>query len=288
MKPLVRAAVPRPLYRLIRRRRVLRLIEGYEPRIAAHTYAGYPLRVKIADPLAAGWYDHDWPRLPEVELLRKGRLGLGARVFDLGAHQCVVAMIVARIVGDAGTVVAVEAEPHNVRVGEANRELNGLNNLTIVHAAASDRGGSLLFAEGLNGRVEEGASWGKVSVSAITVDALAGAHGAPDVVMMDIEGFEGRALRGARDTLALGDADFFVEVHTGIGLEDADGSVAELLAAFPPDRYERFVAPASSELDDYRFRPLVEAGDTTASRFFLVALARRHQVLRSRSGSAPA
>jgi hypothetical protein len=80
------------------RRRVLRIkyaIRIFRRRAVTHVYHGSPLTVRLADPLAKGWYDHDWPELAEITLLRKGRLHEGARVFDLGAHQGVVALVLA-------------------------------------------------------------------------------------------------------------------------------------------------------------------------------------------------
>ncbi len=62
--------------------------------------------------MAEGWYDHDWVDvMNEITLLRKSRLKVGARVFDIGAHQAVVALLLSRTVGPTGEVIAVEADP---------------------------------------------------------------------------------------------------------------------------------------------------------------------------------
>ena len=59
--------------------------------------------------MGAGWYDHDWPELPEIALLKQHGLRPGARVFDIGAHQGVVALMLSKTVGPEGFVLAVEA-----------------------------------------------------------------------------------------------------------------------------------------------------------------------------------
>jgi hypothetical protein len=115
----------------------------YRPRVVCHQYGGTPLRVHLADPLAEGWYDHDWPVLPDVEGLLQHDLGPGCCVFDLGAHQGVVALMLAHIVGPSGRVIAVEANPHNVTQAKRNRDLNGASWLTVTHAAVADRPGTL-------------------------------------------------------------------------------------------------------------------------------------------------
>ena len=74
----------------------------YQKRIARHNYSGTRLQVWIADATSAAWYDFDWGPSPEIDRLKAHRLQPGARVFDLGAHQCVAAMVMAETVGPAG------------------------------------------------------------------------------------------------------------------------------------------------------------------------------------------
>src|SRR6516165_11386925 len=83
--------------------------------VRGHEFEGH-----IADPLARGWYDHDWDRLGEIDMLGANGLRGDCRVFDLGAHQNVVAMMWAKEVGPSGTVISVEASRHNVEVGQRN------------------------------------------------------------------------------------------------------------------------------------------------------------------------
>jgi FkbM family methyltransferase len=237
--------MPPPLYREIRRRRIQAKIGAYQPRIVEHTYAGYRLKVHLKDSLAEGWYDFDWPDAPEIDLLREGRLREGARVFDLGAHQAIVALVLARIVGPTGKVVAVEAEPHNARVAEENRSLNGAENLVVEAAAVSDTPGTLYFSEGLNGMVLPGGRAGKVAVDAVTIDALGRRHGTPDVVFIDVEGYEGKALAGASETLASGKTDFFVELHNASTLQQAGTSAEAVMAVLQDSGYECKVARAT-------------------------------------------
>jgi len=224
--------------------------------------------------MAAGWYDRDWPLLPEIEVLRRHRLKAGARVFDLGAHQCVVALILARIVGEDGTVIAVEGESRNARVGGRNCRLNNADNVVVKHAVAADREQVFRFDHELNGRVVPRARipWGTVEVPGVTIDGLASQYGTPNVVIVDVEGFEARVLAGATETIASGQCDFLVEVHTGAGLEEAGASTDDVLSFFPGSGYRLFVAP-----DGGSFRPheeLDRGSGVMLDRFFLLACAR--------------
>lgn len=263
LKALARRLLPRSLYRRYRRRKVASLIAAYPTREVSHTYGAHPLRIQLADPLAAGWYDHDWQEPAAISFLRGHRvLKAGACVFDLGAHQAVIALMLAREVGPSGRVVAIEAEPHNARIALVNRELNDAQNLTVLHAAGAASPGVLSFAEGLNGQIEEHTTAGTVAVPAVTVDNLAGEHGIPALVMIDVEGYEGQVLQGAGGLLSNGTTTFLVEVHEE--LSDFGGSAAEIVECF--EGFERYVAV---EDDD----PLVALeGRPPPGRFFLIAM----------------
>ena len=271
LKALLRRLAPGPLRRLVQRRKLDRLVRNYPRRVVSHVYAGTPLRVELADGLGEGWYDHDWGPLPELDVLASSRLKPGARVFDLGAHQGVVGMILGRRVGPSGQVVLVEGTPHNVEMCRRNAALNAMPWLTPHHAAVGDQVGEMQFAAGWNGQAGElGDYGGLVTVPAITIDALAERYGRPDVAQVDIEGFEGRALAAATATLA-GPTDWSVEVHLGHGLEKAGGSAEQILSYFPPARFELFV----HDDGDPAALPLAETPpERLRRRFFLTALAR--------------
>ena len=90
------------------------------------------------------------------------------RVFDLGAHQGVVALMLSRVVGPEGLVVAVEANSSQPRVAERNRA-SERRDLAEDRPRRSGRGtGTLVFNESLNGQVDDGTgSWGRVEVRAL-------------------------------------------------------------------------------------------------------------------------
>jgi FkbM family methyltransferase len=270
-KRLLRAILPAALRRRLQRFKLDRHLGGFERRTVRHTYAGVPLDVELADGLAAGWYDHDWPNQPEIEVLRRSRLRPGALVFDIGAHQGVVGLVLANRVGPTGRVVMLEPIPHNAEQCRRNIHLNAAVGVTVRQAAVSDVSGRLRICGGLNGQGADLSDYaGSIDVECTTVDELARIEGPPNVVFIDVEGYEARVLRGAATTLAT-DADWFVEVHVGYGLEAAGDTVEDVLKHFPATKYVRYV----HNENDAEAILLEQAPPTVlAKRFFLTAVAR--------------
>jgi FkbM family methyltransferase len=230
-------------------------------------YAGTPLDVLIADPLGRGWYDHDWGTQVELDLLRRHALRPGATVFDLGAHHGVVALMLGAIVSPGGRVIALEAEPFNASIARENASRNPQYRVEVLNAAISDQAGELVFTR--DGHVAADDDVG-IRVPCFTIDDLATKYGRPDVIFVDVEGFECQALRGASRTLATR-PDCFVEVHVGKGLERF-GSVTEVLSHFPEAHYERWASPIDA---NPALVPYDASLPFVRERFMLVAIARR-------------
>src|ERR1700691_5727490 len=246
-------------------------LRRFRPYQVRRTWAGYQFNLWISDPTSESWYDRDSPEVPpEMSFLAQHRLRPGATVFDCGAHQCVIAMVMAKFVGANGKVVAVEASPLNYDTAMRNCELNAASNVTVIHAAVSDTLDPIEFNVRGNGQVDDGTgTWGKISVTSVSVDELARRYGPPDVLFVDVEGFESKVLRGAIDTLSRHRPDCFFEMHVGCGLEKFGGSVKSMTDSLGRLGYQLWMG--SEELDG--FVPFSEHSPLVKARFFLIATA---------------
>ncbi len=237
-------------------------------------------------------YDQDIPDLAEIAMLKRGALATGARVLNLGANHGVIALMLAKTVGETGLVVAVEANPYDFEVARSNAARNGVGQLEVINAAVARTSGLLEF--GLDGRVQhQGARMGRRRVPALSIDDLSTRYGRPDVVFMDVEGYELEALRGAAETIEHG-ADWFVEVHAESDLALFGASAPEIVDRFAWSRYERWVArpglrytTSGRLVEETEFRRLDALERPPRGRFFLVALdlERRREPIRSESES---
>jgi len=245
-------------------------LRRFRPYQVRRSWAGYQFDLWISDPTAESWYDRDAPEIPpEMSFLAQHRLRSGATVFDCGAHQCVIAMIMAKFVGATGKVVAVEASPHNYEAAIRNCRLNETSNVAVIHAAVSDTLDPIEFNVRGNGQVDDGTgAWGKISVPSVSVDELARRHGPPDVLFVDVEGFESKVLEGATDTLSRHHPDCFIEMHVGCGLEKFGGSVKSITDSLRGLGYHLWMSVPG--LDS--FVPFSERSPLVEARFFLIAI----------------
>jgi len=244
-------------------------LRRFRPYQVHRSRAGHQFDLWISDPTAKSWYDRDSSEVPlEMTFLAQHRLRPGATVFDCGAFQCLIAMILAKFTGATGKVVAVEASPHNYDAAIRNCRLNDAGNVEVINAAVSDTSDPVEFNCRANGQVDDGSgAWGKIAVPSISVDELTRRYGPPDVLFVDVEGFESKVMKGAADTLSRYRPDCFFEVHVGCGLEKFGGSVKSITDSLRARGYHLWMNGPG--LDS--FIPFSERSPLVQARFFLIA-----------------
>jgi FkbM family methyltransferase len=149
----------------------------------------------------------------------------GMVMLDIGANFGHFTLTAARCVGPTGHVVAFEPSDRECDRLSANLELNGLDNVTIVRAAAGAASGraSLHIADAPNtghntlGRFVYDATREAMvqPVSVVTVDQTVAELGLSrvDVIKLDVEGAELHALRGASATILRDQPTLMIEVN---------------------------------------------------------------------------
>jgi FkbM family methyltransferase len=240
------------------------------PYVAKHFYGRWRLSVTIEDRIAEQWYAKDTSAPREFALLSGRGLNEGGLIFDLGAHQGVIAMMLAKEVGAKGKVIAVEASLRNAELAKKNVAMNGLRNLVVRHAAVVSADGPVFFTQRGNGAVARNdREFRAASVDGISIDTLSHIYGVPDLVYMDIEGFEAEALRGAINTLS-SSTSWFIEVH-GDDVIGQYGGANRTVVKFFENGYDLYSA-IDNEVDD--FQPLINLEALPKGRFFLAAIPR--------------
>jgi len=139
----------------------------------------------------------------------------GAVVFDVGANVGYYTLLAAELVRPSGQVFAFEPLPRNAYYLRAHLEMNRATTVRVTQAAVADCTGDLFFQEAQEATMGHVSDRGSLRVPAVTLDELVQSQRAPlpDVIKMDIEGGELRALQGAVGTLTRGQPVVFLATH---------------------------------------------------------------------------
>lgn len=250
LKSTIRAVIPEQIYDTLRRAKQRFMTSRFSSYVSEHNFSGTRLKVLIADPIGAEWYDHDEDRMPEIEELKRFDLK-GKTIFDLGAHQCVIAMLLADLAGKDGKVIAVEANTHNHKVSLQNLTTNGYSNVNCLHGLVSSGKVDLVIDGGLNGRARRAdAKTPKLDI--VTIDALSERFGTPGLVLLDIEGHEIEALSGATKTLTDPHCHWLVELHGDEDLGSYGHKNSDIFKFFPTHLFK----PVILDVAAGHFKPL--------------------------------
>ncbi|MBA3921778.1 MAG: FkbM family methyltransferase [Nostocaceae cyanobacterium] len=129
------------------------------------------------------------------QLLSKFPLG-GTTVLDIGANVGFFSLLLSRMVGVEGKVIAFEPLPRNIDFINQHIKLNEIENLTIYPVAIGDKSGSIKFATSQYHEQGHVAENGDISVSVMTLDELNNLVTRVSFVKIDVEGYEANVLRG--------------------------------------------------------------------------------------------
>jgi FkbM family methyltransferase len=234
-------------------------------------FLGERLKVAKADELSIRWYGAGWQahERREFSFLRAGGVPDNGLVFDIGAHQGVVAMLCGRLLVPNGRIVAVEMDDLNAAACEFNLRNNGLAGASLVHAAVADREAHVRRAGRSNARISTEKSFvSKLYPSTVsrTLDGLCGEFGIPDLIYMDIEGAEVLALKGANACLGK-TRQWYVEVHGDEACGNFGGSNRSVVQTLADAGYELYF----SEDEAAEIKPLRSLDDVPSVRFNIVA-----------------
>jgi FkbM family methyltransferase len=141
-----------------------------------------------------------WLGSYELEFQKKfsGYIKEGSVVYDLGANAGFYSLLASVLTGENGKVFAFEPVKANLDFLYKHIELNGINNIKVVPKAVADIDGVLKFGLGsssFTGRID---AQGRTEVEAVKLDTFIRDNPKPDVIKIDIEGGESKALIGAK------------------------------------------------------------------------------------------
>ncbi len=146
------------------------------------------------------------------------QLAPGDVFYDLGANVGFLSLVASVLVGRSGAVHAFEPLPENAAAARANAEMNGLEQMTVIQAAAGDSTRTANFARGTsdqNGHIVSMDDEG-IDVQVLALDHFVKMNRAriPNVIKIDVEGHELAAIEGMREILRDHRPTVLCEMHT--------------------------------------------------------------------------
>ena len=165
-----------------------------------------------------------------VEIVRPG-----ASAVDIGAHVGFYTLILSKMVGPQGRVLAFEPLPWNFRVLCDNIQLNHCTQVEAINKALLDRtctlDAEMPEGEPLPGSVAFHMSdgTGQATADALALDDFLRDTGQPvNFMKIDVEGLESLVLKGASRTIEAYHPALIVEVHHFNGSPDASPVMCQL------------------------------------------------------------
>jgi FkbM family methyltransferase len=150
---------------------------------------------------------------PELRAIMRAVLPVGGTAIDAGANVGWHTLLMARLVGPSGRVLAVEANPSICEQLARNVGINRLTHIDVIACALAESDRTLAFSAvsaddpvSASGHVLSDATGEtpSIQIAARRLDAIVSETPIQrlDLIKIDVEGFEWAALRGAEQTIA--------------------------------------------------------------------------------------
>lgn len=141
-------------------------------------------------------------------LMKSGVLKEGDVVLDIGANIGYYALMESRLVSDSGKVYAIEPVSSNIQALKRNIQLNNYKNIETFHLAVGNKNEkSLVYisAKSNLSAMERSLSRKEIvsteEVDVVTVDSFLKDKTIPNLIRMDVEGYEYYIIKGMSKTL---------------------------------------------------------------------------------------
>ena len=212
-------------------RQSVKLYTSYLPIfINGNWYYIDPVNVGLTKSMLIGKYERMSTKLVR-EIIKPGW-----NVLDVGGYIGYYTIIFSKLVRQSGKVYVIEPDPVRMGILKRNLRLNKLTNVTPYQLAAGNKkGGASLYVPEINTSdarliCPKDEKRRKIRVKINTLDNLFHKnHTRIDFIKMDIQGFEGKALKGAKKLLSLNKSIYLHVEFWSKGLKESGTNPKTLL-----------------------------------------------------------
>lgn len=213
-------------------------MEIFEPYYIEKEIEGVRFNFFIGDSEGQQWYhkgctDPDWP---EMRFMKEKIIREGDVIFECGSHHGCTTILLSEWVGFKGKVLAFEPNFANFEILKTNIALNPIANVELFNKAVGKHSGEIPIDTSTSNSsvLIDGFGHNKCNiVKMINLDYFEEYH--PDVLKIDVEGFEKEVLIGAEKILKT-KPKLAIELHTEV-LPHYGTSVNEIFELLNRDQY---------------------------------------------------
>lgn len=161
-------------------------------------------------------------REPYITKALQEEIKPGDVILDIGANIGYYALLEARLVGEKGKVYAIEPVPNNMELLRRNIKLNDYSNIETFQLAigSENKVDSIYISRKCNwssmlkSKRNDSDIIKKIPVQVITLDNFLEDKLSPDLIRMDVEGYETEIIKGMKELLSSGKPlKLLIEVH---------------------------------------------------------------------------
>lgn len=207
----------------------------------------------------------------------RGLVKLGDLVVNVGANVGYTSLLLSQLVGNLGSVIAVEPEPLNVSLLDRNLTRNRVSNVLVLNTACGDANGSikLHLSPDNSGDHRTTSNPGSIEfaiVRCLTVDKLMARRNKVSGLVIDAQGYDHRIIRGAKRTIRRS-CRFVMAEFWPKGILLAGDDPSEVFE-FYRSRFSRVIdVPSNTDLGDLEWNQVLEVVTSNNDHSTLLMLA---------------
>ena len=184
-----------------------------------------------------------------LEILKKNE---HKNFLDLGAFMGYYSVLLGKLFKENNlNIYAIESNPSYCDIIKKNIEENNLSNVTLINAALSDKNEDLFVSkESVNtNNFKE-----SIKIRSKTLDEICNEFSiTPDILKIDVHGFEGKVLNGFKQNLNNNAKIILLELHSNKYLKEySDSNKRKIIEFLINQNYHCFVVPYFGTLNLYK------------------------------------
>lgn len=210
--------------------------KNFKPFILKRKFENISFKFLIGNLEGLEWYvlNLESPEYYEMKFIAKKMINKNETIIEVGSHHGYTTIILSNL-AKKGKVYAIEPFSENIKILKENVKINNLTNVEIIEKAIGSKKERIVVS-GSDG-ISKTSHKRKEEVETIMLDSFEQIN--PTFIKIDVEGFEGEVLKGAKKILEK-TPKVEIELHTEI-LKNFNTSIEEILHYFPKEKYETYI-----------------------------------------------